>query len=156
MHLRKPTLLTALSVAMAVFGYWLFLSTLRPMPTPLLEVAGPVTAAKANRRKGAIHTIFFSIRGSTKRFPYPGILPRINDVWSNLEVGTNARVLYIDQDPDSQVVELWGLSLDGRSMIQPTEAYQARRKNGYWGLALGIGLTFCAAYTWLKGGKGAA
>ena len=157
MHSRRPNFFYALlSVALAIFGYWSFFITLEPMPTPLMEASGSVSAAEANRRKGAIHTIYFSIQGSTKRFAYPGILPRIDDVWSTLELGTNATVLYFDKDPDTEVVELWGLALNGRNMIQPTEAYGARRENGYWGLALGIAFTFCAGYMWLKGGRGAA
>lgn len=157
MHSRRSNLFyILLSVALAVFGYWAFFITLEPMPTPLKEVSGSVSAAEANRRKGSIHTIYFSIQGSTKRFAYPGILPRIDSVWSSLELGTNAKVLYTDKDPGTEVVELWGLTLNERSMIQPTEAYAARRKNGYWGLALGIAFTFCAGYMWLKGGKGVA
>ncbi|MEF2155813.1 hypothetical protein V3390_06130 [Luteimonas sp. FXH3W] len=157
MHLRRPNLFyTVLSVALATFGYWSFLNTLEPMPTPLMEASGSVSAAEANRRKGSIHTIYFSLHGSQKRFAYPGILPRIDDVWSSLELGSNAQVLYTDKDPSTEVVELWGLTVNGRSLIQPTEAYRARRENGYWGLALGIAFTFSAGYMWFKGGKGAA
>ena len=157
MHSRKGVpFYTVLSIALAVFGYWSFFNTLKPMPTPLLEASGPVVAAEANKRKGSIHTIYFSIQGNTKRFAYPGILPRIDDVWSSIDLGSKATVLYTDQDTETEVVELWGLTINGRDLVQPMEAYQARRTNGYWGLALGIAFTFCAGYLWLTGGKSAA
>lgn len=157
MHSRKANLFySVLSVALAVFGFWSFFITLRPMPAPLLEASGTVIAAEANKRKGSIHTIYFSLKNNPQRFAYPGILPRINDVWSSIDLGSSATVLYIDQDPETEVVELWGLMVNGRDLVQPAEAYQARRKNGYWALALGIAFTFCAGYMWLKGGKGAA
>ena len=156
MQSRKANLLyTVLSSALAVFGYWSFFNTLKPMPTPLLEASGPVISTEANKRNGSIHTIYFSLQDNTKRFAYPGILPRIDDVWSSIDLGSNARVLYTDQDPETEVVELWGLTLNGRDLVQPMEAYHARRENGYWGLALGIAFTFCAGHMWLKGGKGA-
>jgi hypothetical protein len=157
MHLRRANLFyIVLSAVLAVFGYWSFVITLKPIPEPLLEAFGQVAAAEANSRKGSIHTIYFTLQGQSERFAYPGILPRINDVWSNIELGSNAKVLYTDRNSETEVVELWGLALNGRVLIQPSEAYQARRQNGLWGLALGIAFTFSAGYMALKGRNGAA
>ena len=157
MRSRRPNFFyILLGAALAIFGYWSYFITLAPMPAPLMEASGSVSAAEANRRKGSIHTIYFSLHGNPKRFAYPGILPGIDEVWSSLELGSTVKVLYADKDPDTEVVDLWGLTVNGRSLIQPTEAYGARRKNGNWGLVLGILSTLCAGYMWLKGGKGAA
>ena len=157
MRLRSPHFLhILLAIALAVFGYGMFFITLAPIPVPLLEASGRVTSAEAHRRKGSIQTIYFSVHGSTRRFAYPGILPRIDAVWSSLALGSDATVLYADKDLSTDVVDVWGLTVDGRYIVQPQESYGARRKNGYWGLAIGIAFTLSAAYIWLKGGKRAA
>ena len=136
-----------LSVALAVFGYWSFLTTLAPMPAPMLEATGPVASATAHRRKDSIHTIRFTLRERSTQFAYPGIYPRINEVWSTIRLGSNARVLYT-QDASGGAVKIWGLTLDGFRIISPEQAYEARRANGRWGLAIGIAMTLGALILW--------
>src|SRR5687768_477790 len=79
-------LLMLLTVAVAILGYWMFVITLAPMPATFEQASGRLYSAKANSRKGSIHTIFFSIEGSPQRFAYPDIFPAITEVWSALQL----------------------------------------------------------------------
>ncbi|NUS59433.1 MAG: hypothetical protein HOQ01_00655 [Lysobacter sp.] len=138
-----------LGAALAVFGYSMFFNTLAPLPTDLQTARGSIASAEANSRKGSIHTIVFTIDGRSEHFAYPGIQRDINGAWSRMKIGADAVVVFNDDDLSSQLVDVWGLELDGRQLIEPGQALDDRRTNGRWGLALGVISTFCAGYMWL-------
>jgi hypothetical protein len=135
---------------MSAVGFYLFYLNARPIPEELLRTSGLVASAEKGQRptKRSIHTVWFTLEGSPQRFAYPGILPRIRDVWENIEVGSHAVVIYTrNPGPDGRT-ELWGLSISGVEYVGPIEARAARLKNGYFSLALGFAFAGGAAYTW--------
>ncbi|MFN7212309.1 MAG: DUF3592 domain-containing protein [Lysobacteraceae bacterium] len=157
MFLRKPNKILLIGcVLISLFGFYGFYINARPVPEDLRSVSGVVTSAEAGQRRSrsSIHTVWFTLDGSSERFAYPGILPRIGDVWERLEVGTPVRVVYAPKPDPDDGVELWGLSSAGVEFIGPSEARDARLKNGYFALVLGVAFAGCAAYTFRQVNRG--
>jgi hypothetical protein len=157
MFLRKPNMILVIGcVLMSLFGFYGFYINARPVPDNLRAVSGTVASAEAGQRRSrnSIHTVWFTLEGSSERFAYPGILPRISDVWGRLEVGTQVRVVYAPKPDSGDGVELWGLSIAGAEFISPAEARDARLKNGYFALVLGVAFAGCAAYTFRQVKRG--
>ena len=143
-----------LGLALAAFGYWSFATTRGPIPSQFQTTSGTVAKAEAVWRKGSLQIIHFSLQGSDKEFSYPSLLPRIDDVWDKIDRGTRAEVVHIGSE--SKNPELWGLKLGDRLVLSTMEAHQARRKNGVWGLVIGIASTLSVAYLWYAGKRRAA
>ena len=157
MFLRKPNKILLIGcVLMSLFGFYGFYINARPVPEDLRSVSGVVTSVEAGQRRSrsSIHTVWFTLDRSSERFAYPGILPRIGDVWERLEVGTPVRVVYAPKPDPNDGVELWGLSVAGVEFIGPSEARDARLHNGYFALVLGVAFAGCAAYTFRQVNRG--
>ena len=132
--LRLNWFIVCLSAALSVFGFWSFAITLAPIPSPLLSESGTIASAETHHRKGRISIIRFIVIPSYREFSYPDILNNAQTVWDKIERGHSVEVQY----SNAAKPELWGLRVSGEVLITPFEAYSARRKNGYWGLALGF------------------
>ncbi|HEV7269115.1 hypothetical protein [Pseudoxanthomonas sp.] len=142
-----------LSAALSVFGFWSFAVTLAPIPGQLLTESGTIASAEAHRRKGGISSIRFKVAPSGREFSYPDILKNPEAVWNRIERGYPVVVHYANPDEP----ELWGLRVSGESLITSSEAYAARRENGYWGLALGFGFfASCLYMLFVEGRRHAA
>ena len=158
MFLRKPNMILLIGcVLISLFGFYGFLINARPVPDDLRTFSGIVASTEAGQRRNrsSIHTVWFTLNGSSERFVYPGILPRIREVWEGLEIGTQVQVVYALEPDPSDGIELWGLSIAGVEFIGPAEAREARLKNGYFALVLGVAFAGCAVYTFrqLKRGR---
>jgi hypothetical protein len=139
-------------VLMSLLGFYGFYIGGRPVPDDLRVVSGIVSSVEVGRdRRGSIHNIWFTVRGSSGRFSYPGILPRICELDARLKPGTQVRVVYADSDGEA---DIWGLSIAGAEFIGPEEARAALRKNGYFALALGIVFASGAAYSFWQVKRG--
>ena len=131
---RGQWIKTALSTALALFGFWLFAVTLAPVPEPLLQDRGVIASAEASRPRGEITVIWIRVAPSGRQYAYPNILGNAEAVLEQLDAGQPVEVGYSrPEDP-----ELWSLTVRGSSLITPQEAHRARRKNGLWGMAIGI------------------
>jgi hypothetical protein len=151
MFLRKPNMVLALvCLALSIGGFYGFYINARPIPGDLLTASGLVASAEAGQRRGrsSIHTVWFTLEGRPERFDYPGILPRIRDVWDQIEVGSPVEVMYAIEGGSGEDVELWALSISGVPLLSPAQAREARLKNGYFALIIGFAFAGCAVYTW--------
>ena len=120
------------------------------VPSSLERASGPIASAEAAGRHGNLrkmHTVWLRIEGSPHRFGYPGIYGGIRDVWAVIERGDAATVLHTAPDADGDVT-VWGLAVDGRTLITPQEVLEARRANGRWGLVLAACMAGGGLATW--------
>ena len=149
---RSNWLLVAVSAALSFFGFWAFVGTLSPIPESILTVSGTVTSAKASFRKGNISVIRFKLAPTNEEFSYPSILKNTQDVWNKIDKDMPVEVTFI-RDPNP---ELWGLRVAGELLLTPSSAQAARRENGYWALAVGIGFFLSCMYLIFIEGRRAA
>jgi hypothetical protein len=120
------------------------------VPSSLARTSGPIASAEAAARHGnlrKIHTVWLRIEGSPHRFGYPGIYGDLRHAWAVIEQGEAATVLHTPPAPDGKV-EVWGLVVDGRTLVTPQEALEARRANGRWGLVLAACMAGCGIAAW--------
>jgi len=101
------------------------------VPTQLREVHGVIVSVWADcchraNCNGSLVAVNFLIRGSDSggQFSYPADLPNPYDLLASMQPGTPARVLYTGTDANSPT--LWGLTLNGRSIVEPADVYRIR------------------------------
>ena len=146
---RGQWITAAFSGAFALFGFWSFAITLAPVPEPLFHDAGVISSGEARRPRGEIAVIWIRVAPSGRQYAYPNILGNAEGVWNQIEPGRPIEVTYSNsRDP-----ELWGLEVSGSSLITPQEAHRARRKNGLWGMAIGVACLGFLFYLFLVEGR---
>jgi len=155
MFLRNPNIVLVIGcAALSALGFHGFYINARSIPEDLRTETGVVVSAEMGQRKNRIHTVWFTLEGNPRRFAYPGILPRIRQVWEKIEIGSNVEVVYSYRSDPKDGVDLWGLSIASIEILTPAQAREARLKNGYFALALGFAFAGCAAYTWQLSPRG--
>ena len=92
----------------------------------------------------SLYAINFSLQGNGNQFSYPAYLSNAEQVLGEMQPGTRARVLYTGWDPNNPT--LWGLTLDGQSVIEPEDVSGQRRSEGgkllLYSILMGVGLVW--------------
>lgn len=138
--------------ALSAFGAAMWALTPDAVPPSLERTSGPIASAEAAGRHGnlrKIHTVWLRIEESPHRFGFPGIYGDIRDAWAVIAQGDAATVLHTAPDADGDVT-VWGLAIDGRTLITPQEALEAQRANGRWGLLLAACMAGCGIAAWRR------
>lgn len=131
------------SLAISIFGFWGFSESLRPMPDQIQRITGIVAKTWfLEHRARYDSSVHFLLRGDGDEFVYGHELPGMDSAQSKMHIGARAEVLYTG----AGYPEIWGLTLNGETLLAPKQAYQARRRDGYWGLVLGFGFLISALY----------
>lgn len=73
------------------------------------------------------------------------MLPRAWTVLRKLTERPVVKIIYADTGGNGP--QIWGLAIEGESIVEPAQAYRAQRRDGYW--FLGFGMLFSLIGTWL-------
>lgn len=98
-----------------------------------------------------LQSVRFTLKPEASEFEYSSVLPNIDALWREMEVGNQVHVTYSGDQADP---ELWGLELNGKTVVTPKGALEARRDNGQFGLYVGVVALVGAGYFFFRARRG--
>ncbi|WP_254845951.1 hypothetical protein [Xanthomonas axonopodis] len=146
-HKTRFKIIAALCFAITVGSAISYLGQPSEVPSGLKEASGPVQDVEATQRKMRLQSVRFTLKSNPSEFEYSSVLPNIDGLWHEMKVGDVAHVTYSGEQTDP---ELWGLELNGKAVVTPQGALQARRDNGQIGLYVGLAALLAAGYFFMR------
>lgn len=141
-------LVVAVGAGLAFVGFHGYAESRRPIPSPLIRVSAPIEEVDVTQRRFRIWMVRLRLRGFPAPFFLDPDLTGHDAVAEAARPGRTAQVVF-SQSPAGEV-RLWGLSIDGETLLTPAEARAARRQDGTWGLGLGVGMMGCVVGTFVS------
>lgn len=112
--------------AIAVYGVASAINNFQPVPAALRIVEGPITYGGTGQRRGKFQGVYFNLPLSNLSYflsAESGTAEQLRDM---LSPGATARVLHGGRYGDN----LWGLSVNGQTLLEPQGALSLRRRKG--------------------------
>ena len=138
-------LVVIVCAGIAYVGFHGYAESRRPIPSPLIRVSAPIEEVDVTHRRFRIWMVRLRLRGFPRPFFLDPDLTGHDAVAEAARPGRTAQIVF-SQSPAGEV-RLWGLSIDGETLLTPAEAHAARRRDGTWGLWLGVGMLVCLVGT---------
>ena len=128
-------LVAAVSGATAVWGAWGFYRSFDPIPTELRTIAGKVKNVRTSTLLYSRSHVTFRLEPPTEAafdVSYKPHFKRFHYLAENLR---SDMLVEITLGP-SGIQDIWGLRLESKALMTPTEAHDAQKTEGLWGLGL--------------------
>ncbi|WP_456360016.1 hypothetical protein [Xanthomonas arboricola] len=142
-HKTRFMIIAALCFAITIGSAISYFGQPSNIPSDLKESRGIVADAEATQRKMRLQSVRFTLKSDAGQFEYPSVLPNIDALWNEMKKGDQVRVTYSGDQADP---ELWGLDLNGKAVVTPQGALEARQANGRIGLYVGLAALLAAGY----------
>jgi hypothetical protein len=130
-----------LALGLAFIGFHGYANSGQPIPQPLTQVSAPIEEVDVARIRFRVHLVKLRLRGHSAPFFYDATLDGRAAVADMAQRGRMAQVVF-SRSPSGET-QLWGLAIDGRTLLTPAEAHVARRDNAVWGLWFGVSMLAC-------------
>ena len=124
------------NAAMSAFGLWSFYRSFDAAPTDFYTYVGKATEVHSSTlfySKSHARFLLSQPSGNSIEFTYT---PRFSRFYYFAEHLKDGMTVEVTVGPGGWH-DFWGLKLGAKTLMTADEAYQVRRKDGKWGLALG-------------------
>jgi hypothetical protein len=115
-------------------------------PAMLERTSGPISSTEAvesGYRGRRLSTVLVSIEGSPHRFGYhDSAHGGIREAWEVIARGRTATVLHTPPTASGRV-KVWGMAIDGRTLVTPQVTLERRQSDGQGALMYAL---MCAAF----------
>jgi len=139
-------LVAAVSSPTAVWGAWNFYRSFDPIPTELRTVAGKATNVRTSTLLYSKSHATFLLEPSTAAAFEVSYKPRFRRFYYFAENLRNGMQVEITLGPGG-IQDIWGLTLESKTLMTPAEAHDAQKTEGLWGL--GLFVAFLGTTAWL-------
>jgi hypothetical protein len=140
-------------ILVCAFFSWLFVYSMKPVPSNLITASGTIGSISAYERRGHLSEIYLYVTEIDKTFEYDDdFLPNIEGLEKTARRNMPIKVMYSETGFWELGNNIWGLELNGEKFINPDETRSYRQKKGYQYLAIAAGLLLLSIYlTFFKG-----
>ena len=129
----------AVSLVIALIGLASFHNSFAPIPQELKPYAGTATAVhSSSARFSQAHVSFRLVQANGDETAEISYLPKFSGFYELRDALRNGMTVEVMIGPEGPE-DLWGLTLGSQVVLTPQLAYQDRRQDGYWSLAVFIG-----------------